>query len=244
MSEEDHIELKGAALLLGSLYWEGNETWQDGEKGKRRKKWRDARLHMETVRDLDGFPIRYGRRSGSRSGQFTIVLGGTPTGVIKMADLKERLPLDKHELALRGRIKLQREVEELAKAEGIWTSENRSHYGSWGLVAIAINPTSPFRDQIERCWETNFRPAQRFSPADYGEDLLDANGILKVDLASSGWAGIHFCLLTPTKPTLPAPSVAEIAQATKLGSYFSRNADAGIKTAADDAIREHLKGGV
>ena len=106
---------------------------------------------MKTVRDLSGFPIRYGRRSTSRSGQFTIVLGGDPTGVIKMANLKERLPLDKFDLGERAVIKLRREVEELARAEGIWTNDNRSHYRAWGLVAIAINPRSQFKNQIQRC---------------------------------------------------------------------------------------------
>src|SRR6266536_3490531 len=127
MSEETaDIELEVAALLLGSLYWEGNEIEQDGDKGRRRKDWRNERLEMKTVRDLSGFPIRYGRRSGSRSGQFTIVLGGEPTSVIKMANLKERLPLNKHDLGQRAVIKLRREVEELARAEGIWTNDNRS----------------------------------------------------------------------------------------------------------------------
>ena len=196
---------------------------------------------MKTVRDLSGFPIRYGRRSTSRSGQFTIVLGGDPTGVIKMANLKERLPLDKFDLGQRAVIKLRREVEELARAEGIWTNDNRSHYRAWGLVAIAINPRSQFKNQIQRCWEINFAGQGFFPPGDYGKDFLDTNGILKIDLGFANWEGIHFCLLTPTKPTGPAPSAAEIARATQLGSYFKRNADAGIKTADDDAIRENLK---
>lgn len=241
VSNEDDTELRGAVLLLGSLYWEGDEIEQDGARGRRRRKWREERLEMKTLRDLKDFPIRYGRRSDSRSGQFTIVLGGSPTGVVKIANLKKCIPLDHGCLGQRAVSALNREVEELAKAEGIWTDPRPRHYVDWGLVAIAINPESEFRQQIQECWETYFRPGDSFEESDYGEALLNTDGILKVAVDSAGWDGIDFCLLTPAKPTSRNLSAGEIAKAAKLGSYFTRTTGSGIKTADDSTIRENLE---
>src|ERR1039458_5547971 len=119
-------EVKGAVMLLGSLYWEGNEPLRDGEKGELRKKWREDHLHMHTCRDIR-VPIRYGRRSKSRNSQFTIVLGGGKKGVAKMANLKRSLPAEGDRLGPTAVKILQEEVQALAEAEAVWNDTNRQH---------------------------------------------------------------------------------------------------------------------
>lgn len=230
---------KGAVMLLGSLYWEGNEP-EDDDRGKRRKAWRDERLEMSGCRELPGIPIRYGRRSGSRNRQFTIVLGGKPNGVAKVANLKNSLPVEGDKLAEKAVAALKREVEALARAEGIWSEGDKKHYTGWGLVSIAINPKSEFKEQIHKLWTTHFRPGDSFDPSDYGAGILDKNGILQISLSKLVWQGLDFCLATPTRPTNTVTSAKEVAEAVKLGSYFHRTSKSGIKTSDDDKIRKYL----
>jgi hypothetical protein len=231
---------KGAVMLLGSLYWEGNDPVCDGRKGENRKAWRDTQVEMSGCRDLPGIPIRYGRRSDSRNGQFTIVLGGKPHGVAKIANLKNSLPVEGGGLAEKTVETLKREVEALAKAEGIWNEGNKKHYTTWGLVCIAINPKSKFHEQIRECWTTHFRPGDSFNPSNYGDGILDKDGILLSSLTDLAWKGLDFCLATPTKPTSPVPSAKVIAEADKSASYFRRTLESGIRTPDDDEIKKYL----
>src|SRR5215469_14920561 len=85
------VSLRGAIMLLGSLYWEGEKPAVDGDKGEKRKLWRDKHLDMSSCRELPGIPIRYGRQSASRNDEFTIVFGGKPEGIAKVANLKSEL---------------------------------------------------------------------------------------------------------------------------------------------------------
>ena len=57
----------GAVLLLGSLFWEGNNLDQDGSKGRERNRWRQTALRMDAHWEVNDFPIRYCRRSESAS---------------------------------------------------------------------------------------------------------------------------------------------------------------------------------
>jgi len=235
--------LKGAVLLLGSLYWEGGLPEQDGQKGDVRKKWRDARLDMSTVRNISSLPICYGRRSASRSGQFTMVFGGKPSGSAKLADLKQTLPSDMTDCISQAGVALMKgEVEALATAEGLWKPSNKTHWTGWGLVAIAVNPHSAFHEAIRAMWITNFSPGPQFESFKYGPTVVDKNGILELALpwASHEMSGLDFCLATPTMPDTPLPSPQQIAEAIVRSSYFDRNADAGIVTADDAEIRRLL----
>lgn len=225
-------------MLLGSLYWEGELPEQDGDKGKARRAWRDRHLHMATCRDLPGIPIRYGRRSRSRNGEFTIIFGGAPTGVAKMADLRAPLPVQDGRLADRAIDALRQQVKALAEAEGIWTDENKRHFTGWGLVCIAMNPKSKFRKQLCQIWTAHFRPQVKSS--DYGAGILDDDGILQIPLREDVWGGLDYCLATSTKPDCPTPSARQVAEAVKLGSYFRRTCGSGIKTPEDNEILKYL----
>lgn len=227
-------------MLLGSLYWEGE---QDGERGNRRQKWRSTRLDMRTCRDLPGVPIRYGRRSQSRNGEFTIVFGGKPAGVAKMANLRAEVPLENGKLGSQAIEILRKEVRALGEAERIWTERNPKHITTWGLVAIAVNPKSKFNDQLCTLWQTHFSPGPGFHPSHFGKGIIDQNAILQIGLPDEVWKGLSFCLCTPTKPEPKdqVPTAADIAKAVVLGSYFRRTYESGIKTADDAEIWHHLR---
>lgn len=235
--------LRGAVLLLGSLLWEGEKPEQDGQKGKDRKSWRVSCLDMNTLRTVSGLPICYGRRSASRSGQFTMVFGGSPSGTAQIADLKLGLPVENSGAGEISIAALKREVESLASAEGIWTASNKAHWSAWGLVAIAINPDSAFADKIREVWKAHFKPAPPFQSATYGAAMVDEHGILNVPLPwkTDALVGVDFCLSTPTKPDPVLPTAKQIAEAIQLGSYFERTFSSGIITPDDADILRFLR---
>ena len=234
--------LKGAVLLLGSLYWEGELPEQDGQKGDVRKKWRDARLNMGTVRNVSNLPICYGRRSASRGGQFTMVFGGKPVGTAKLAELRRTAPLGQTGLSQAGIELMKGEVEALATAEGIWKPSNRKHWANWGLVSIAINPRSPFGEMIRTMWIANLSPNPPFENKKFGATVVDRNGILELALPWEGEGMVHldFCLTTATMPDAPLPTSQQVATAIRQSSYFDRTAESGIRTADDEDIRRLL----
>ncbi|MDE3066988.1 MAG: hypothetical protein KGJ60_05485 [Verrucomicrobiota bacterium] len=230
---------RGAVILLASLYWEGNEPAQDGEQDKRRKAWRESELDLATFRGLPGIPIRYGRRSASRNGEFTIVLGGEPAGLAKIVNLRHSLPVEHGALAGKAVATLRRQVKALAEAEGIWSLRNPQPFNSWGLVCIAINPRCKFHGRLREVWTRHFRP--QFTPAEYGPGILDRDGLLQIPLSAEAWSGLDYCLAAPTKPNCPVPTPKEIAEAAKWGSYFRRTSESGITTADDAEIRKYLR---
>jgi hypothetical protein len=239
-----NITLKGAVRLLGSLLWEGNRPEDDGIKGEARKGWRDAHLDLATLRKIGGLPICYGRRSQSRSGQYTMVFAGRSLGTARVANLKRVLPIEGQAIPSAATAILKAEVVALAKAEGIWTTHNERHWTGWGLVALAISPHSAFQAQIRAMWQVEFKPQRPFDHAQFGMEVVDADGILKVKLPWTKRAlkGVDFCLSTPTKPDSPLPTPKQVAEAARLGSYFERTASSGIVTVADKRIRRYLCG--
>ena len=54
--------LQGAALSIGSLYWESEQNAIETDKGKLRGQWRTEELQMEASIVVK-CPIRYGRKS-------------------------------------------------------------------------------------------------------------------------------------------------------------------------------------
>lgn len=235
--------LRGAVLLLGSLYWEGNEREQDGTKGEERKHWRDTYLDPATIQTLSHLPIRYGRRSASRCGQFTIVFAGEPVGVAKVGILSCEFSVAGNEITAPAITNLKSAVNALARAEGISTQKNPSHWTEWGVVAIAINPRSRFGVQVRQTWVAHFKPRHPFDHTKFGAGVLDADGVLEIALPweQPGLEGADFCLSTPTKPDAVLPTAQQIAEAAKKSSYFERTACSGITTADDAEIRQHLR---
>jgi hypothetical protein len=235
--------LKGAILLLGSLYWEGNEVEQDGAKGRARKEWRTTHLLDGSIRDLAGLPIQYGRRSQSRNGQFTIVFAGEGSGVAKVAALAKGPPIGGN-VGLEATMGvLKDEVIALAKAEEIFKDgENSRHWASWGVVAIAINPQSEHAELVREIWGKGLAPTAEFKPQDFGPGIVNQQAILEKALPweRDGLKGMDFCLLALTAPKGQLPKPEEIAKAIRLSSYFHRTNASGITTPDDEAIRKHL----
>lgn len=238
--------LKGAVLLLGSLYWEGNEGDQDGDKGRARKEWRNTHLLDGSIRELAGLPIRYGRRSDSRNGQFTIVFAGEGQGVAKVAALAKGPPIGEHVSWETTFGALKAEVVALAKAEGIIKDgESGQLWKKWGVVAIGINPNSEHVEVILDVWNRGLAPTSGFKSQDFGPGVVSQRAVVEKALPwdNEGLKGMDFCLVALTAPKGGIPKPEEIAKAIKLSSYFHRTTASGISTPDDVEIRRLLAKG-
>jgi hypothetical protein len=226
----------GAVLLIGSLLWEGERRKADGHKGADRKRWREERLDMRSLKKV-AVKIRYGRISPSRDNQYTMVFGGRRMGSAKFARLREPAAV----AGLTERVKA--EADALGSAERIRSERNPHNCADWGgVVAIAINPASTMKDVIAAAWKAQFEKVPKIRPDAYCDDVVDVDGILRVKLPwRNELAGIDYLLATPTEPNDSKANARKIARAIKDGTYFARNRTAGIITAGDTAILRAIK---
>jgi hypothetical protein len=225
---------QGAALLLGSLLWEG-EKKSDGEKGERRKAWRDKRLQTE-VFDVPGLPMWYGRWSETRD-EYTMVLArGKKGGLAKAREFKLAFGIAGGKLANRALLTLKEEVLRLAKAEGIGEShispKLRHEPCPWGLVALWPNRSSPFVAVLEETWKKHFG-LDEFSKtiAKHMGGIPNTDGIITLPWPAAIPSHIDYLLCTPTLPKDPLPTGEEIR--TKAGEYYKRTKASGILTELD-----------
>lgn len=259
MNHGDNKSLRGGVLLLGSLLWEG-ENEMDGENGKKRKTWRDTHLKIDEKRPVAGLPLRYGRKSNSRSGQFTMVFdpmspdGG---GTAFFAGFKSQFEITELGLTEAAKQVLENEVESLARAERIWTDEivvsgkttakaNHLHFAKpkkpWGLVGIWINPASDQREAIEGFWRQKYTLPKETDVRDFGATIVGRDCIVTINKWPEALKDIDFCLCTPTRPDTGEWRASDVAGAIITGSYFYRTRDAGISTADDaDLLKELAK---
>lgn len=282
---ETHSDIKpntfrGGVLLLGSLFWEGENQTTDGDKGKARKKWRDERLDAERF-SVKGLPLRYGRKSGKeaagaelakgRGGEFTMVLWpdqtweGANKGTAKYSRFKTYFEHIEGEITGAARTALKTEVEQLARAEGIWTDEktrkngtilpaNKSHVSKddtenpnipWGLVALWLNPSLPKDNPIKDLWKDAFKTPQGKDFKDF-KGIVDEHGIITLDWPTD-LDSLDFVLCTPTRPTLTSdtwdPKTVAAASIEGTTKYFERTTatDIGISTDDDAEIEKQRK---
>ena len=235
------MPLTAGVLIIGSLFW---------DQEKDRPVWRAERLNMAAARWVSA-PIRYGRKSITRGGGYTMVLSGScPAGQVRLVPCTRPVATS-HDLTA--------EAEHLWKAEQPDAGARRiASSGGWGCVALLPNPARHLPEEVLEGWTA--RVAQepeyaRVARAIEEGGLLSEKGLLRIEwprAIGEGGARVDtdLLLVTVTKPTLVGtplayPTVEAIAgawnAAGKHVEYFWSNRDNGIETFQDDAIRALLR---
>ncbi|MCY7344615.1 MAG: hypothetical protein LH614_00185 [Pyrinomonadaceae bacterium] len=255
MSEEatQPTEIKGGAIIQGSLFWENEHNCIPGdeEKGKARRVWRENHLSLNLASPIP-FPIRYGRCSSSRLCTYTMVMSKDCLSEDKLGQAKV-VPFQKIYQSS-NLTEITSEIEALTKVEGISPS---GRYFATGSIAIAIwiNPDSRFTADIEKYWN----------------NLIQTHGYQNINSNSFNWSDgtfltqnfqiditiadvkLDFLLLTYMQPKhrilslnhqQKYPNSQEIAEEIKktgYSTYFCQNIVSGITTSDDEEIFKYIK---
>lgn len=234
------MPLNVGVLIIGSLFWDPEQN---------RPAWRGARLDMATAQTVTA-PIRYGRRSGRNRGDtYTMVFS--------------RLAEPGHAKVVQCTRQVSTPDDLIAEAQALWKAEKPSAdagriAAEWGCVAVLCNPERTIQEEIVKGW------AKRVAEEpDYGNvsqtieegQLIDKGGLLNINWPElvDGGEPVELDLLLATAndpqitatsrgyPTVEAIADAWNAAARRHAEYFWRNAENGIHTFQDDAIRALLR---
>lgn len=238
-------------LIVGSLYW---------DPLPKRIGWRRSRLDMNEQFKIR-VPIRYGRRSQSRSNTYTMVFS---SDCLRRCLLRNRLGQAK---AIRCRGPITSIQDLVIEAQRLWDAESKNRQAgvrlspeasgeNWGCVALLVNPNSDVPQNLLDAWSD--RVATEPNYADFGhaaqeEAVIGNNGLLRIPWPklSNGKRQLPLDLLlaTPTNPHLEGdppsyPTPATIAQAWNEApqhfDYFTNNLSNEIRTCQDRAIMKYL----
>jgi hypothetical protein len=246
----ENLNLKGGALIIGSLLWQDDLKVED--KDGIRKKWRDSCLEEESIRIKA--PIRYGRLSGG--GIYTMVLSKSCEEESK-AGIGYVKVLNKYPFNSWGDIESQ--VIEMSKAEGM-NGKFIAGKPVWCTMSILFNSDridEGKRDFIIGKW------IEKVEADGGGGDLVeykfgDEESALKSDCTLNfNWfstvderhvmelSSLDFIICTATKQkstnSSTYPSIKEIAESVKKDikrEYFKNNVKHGISTFEDELIRK------
>jgi hypothetical protein len=146
--------LKGAVLVIGSLLWE--DHLKQDKKDNIRSNWRNERLNNSESEFVPvHVPIYYGRFSQKRQvytmtfrtkeGNFLRNHGKFGSQRAASIRIDNELELGKaYCIPLKNEVitidNLYSEINNLAVAEGIYTTSNEHFYSGWGRVLLLMNP--------------------------------------------------------------------------------------------------------
>lgn len=248
------LKLKGAALIIGSLYWQDDldPTKKDGI----RKSWRTERLTSKTL--VAQVPIRYGRLSSGN--------------VYTMVFSKEYEEKGFHGNAIVVPFKnevfnswedIYKESGEMSLAEGMKGKFVGGNKIDWGVMTIILNKEKIGSDVttfLSTKWKdavTKHVERDRWRTYCLGDEnpVLDSNYTLDIKWPNqkdsknknSELLDFDFLLCSATKPknnTKSYPSIEDLAvsvQKDKNRYYFRNNNKHSISTSEDLAILKYLK---
>lgn len=208
--------------MIGSLLWDGGL----------RQRWRQNRLDLSNLAPAFA-PIRYGRRSETRSDTFTMVLDPEcPIG---------RAVIVPAQADVRTFDALLDEARALWKAEAPNSAPGALSAG-WGSVGAMFSVNVP--TEFKQAWSRHFQEAAT------AVEPVATTGMLRVPWptqCSDGMpADFDVLLATATRPTSPPPTSQAIARAWADQSfgrehYLIENMRRGIRTHDDPVIWDHLK---
>lgn len=237
-------EYRGAALIVGSLWWDTIPT---------RVNWRDTRLDMENKQTVYA-PIRYGKKSNSWGDTYTMVFSqlcyrntyGLGTALL--------VPYQKT-------IKTADEL--IQEASGLWKAEAKQPENTalaisatWGAVGMLTRPNVNFPNEIIQRWASHYqnqRTRLHLVQSKTERPIIDENGLLDIrwltNVDGNQLDEIDFILATATKPTLENkryPSAKVIAEAWRNDKdnnvrYFTNNRNSNITTFQDEKILKFLQ---
>lgn len=218
------LTLRCGVLIVGSLLWKEDEIGI-------RAAWRDNRLDLAAMTQVEAH-VRYGRRSQTWGGTFTMILDpAAPGGRALLAPCKAGIHSIDDVLA---------EVRQLWSAEGNKPPEDRFHK-DWGCVAAMFGPRAAAAGFPEQ-WKRHFQAAKPPLPS-----AVDQEGLLGIPWPRTPdgeiVTSVDILLATATMPlpTGEPPSPREVARAwiEQNGGherYFLENVRHDIRTAGDAEI--------
>lgn len=233
---KENMNLKGGALLIGSLYWQDDLVLDSGDNI--RQIWRQERLEMSSAIDVQ-VPIRYGRFSMRNT--YTMIFDKkVANGTAKV------IPFKNSNITLFNEI--YTEVTEISKAEGVNDETFIKGERAWCVCTILFNPRldENIRTDILQKWKVELERNPRgyeYFINNTERYSVKISGELDVPWPSEA-AGFDFLIATATKEKkregagLITPQ--EIAQHVKNRPYFYPNIEHGIVTFEDAEILRFL----
>jgi hypothetical protein len=233
------LEAKGGALVIGSLYWypkKGREEW-----------WNKSVYKSGGV--IVRIPTRYGRYSGDPWNCYTMVFSTSLRG--NRLGSGYALP---HRTITNNLQTLKKQAGEMGIAEGLKDSLTKN----WGSVVMLLNPTSQFRDELEKDWKEiigqNLVSHNLLKPFDGDSSPTNENGFLTIPwpttLDNNHLENFDYLLATTTLPKHKEsnsvhryPTIEEIADEVvceREDDYFKNNRYNKIRTFQDQEIRKCL----
>ncbi len=245
------MKLRGAILMIGSLFWEDEDNCiklkSSKELAGKRRKWRESKLDMDACK-LIYLPIRYGRKSTSRYCTYTMVFSNSveKKGTAYYVPYKDQIDIEENFN------QLYCQAIDLAKVEGISKSDENKLVKKWGSVGLKLNPEFETKNKqqandIIEYWKSYFK---KLNQDLYRIDVSEAHsitqdGLLNFELEGNT-EGIDYFLATPVSPNIKDyPDGAEIAKAMNVTreeyyGYFVENYNNNIRTKDDEEIIKHL----
>lgn len=245
------MNLKGGALLIGSLLWQDHLNLE--AKDNIRRKWRNKHLAQEEKVRVS-VPIRYGRLSNSNI--YTMVLSNncikSKNGTAFIIPFKSK------------KIKNFPEIEEEAKAisiaegmKGHFVSKERGTEDVWCALGILFNPRNAHLKEkalINALWEKQINIRGSVDPRKFKRSnekpCINNKGGLKIPWPTvvdprdqNELNELDFIICTATKAT-KYPLAKEIAKTVKKDNkrfYFIENFKNGINTFQDIQILNYLR---
>lgn len=230
------VEIEVGVLMIGSLYWDNAQ----------RTAWRNARLDMSQEFRV-AVPIRYGRRSSSRSNTFTMVFSPScKLGRAIVVKCSNRVSCAND---------LSRQAQLLWDAESKAIEPQHRIGGSWGWVGVIANPRHTIDPSFFDGWASRVSQEIGYGAVQHTDEdgpIINKRGLLEIEwpklAETSKQLPLDLLLATATSPTLTQdlkqfylPEV--VAKAWKEcgdDSYFQNNRKSGIETFEDGTIIKHL----
>jgi hypothetical protein len=242
-------KLKGAILMIGSLFWETEEKALDKSQGRFREEWRQNHLRMTDSGTIK-VPVRYGRRSSGRRHTYTMMFSHSVPKDGNAYLVPFQLDID---VAPRFS-ELYNQAILLAKAESICKENESILFTNWGAVALFITPAlrekSPDIEQaLRKYWSSLYRNAikaahYRIAPE---PSVITDEGFLDIPLTlPDEFNDLDFILATPVvTKEVRYPNARQIADAMKQEKaryygYFLENVSCGLSTYQDHVIMKLL----
>lgn len=233
------FNLRGGALLIGSLFWQDHLDLQRGDNI--RKKWRKERLCMEEVINVT-VPIKYGRFSGTKTAAnqaYTMIFDNQlkPGQYGKAKAIPFKLGI------VHTFEEIKAEVIAISEAEGAGYDFLKGN-PAWCACAIVFKPgiEENIKNYILLKWAAAYEGSVGFAGCGDGFEAYCVRKTGELDIPWPPEAkGFDFLIATATKAKLRRGitelSVEEIVAYLDQRPYFYPNQAHGITTCQDDAIK-------